>query len=52
MRVRTEQPNYVWSYDFVHDQTYDGDAYRTLNIIDEYTKEALMICVDQKNQFN
>ena len=38
--------NHVWSYDFVHDRTHDGRAYRTLNIIDEYTREALMIRVD------
>ena len=48
MRLKPERPNNVWSYDFVHDQTHDGRAYRTLNIIDEYTREALMICVDRK----
>ena len=36
------------SYDFVQDRTHDGRAFRTLNIIDEYTKEALMIRVDRK----
>ena len=40
--------NYVWSYDFVQDRTDDGRAYRTLNIIDEFTREALMICVARK----
>ena len=29
-------------------RTVDGRAYRTLNIIDEYTREALMIRVDRK----
>ena len=28
--------------------TTSGRAYRTLNIIDEYTREALMIRVDRK----
>ena len=48
MRLRAERPNHVLSYDFVHDRTHDGRAYRTLNIIDEYTREALMIRVDRK----
>jgi transposase InsO family protein len=48
MRLRAERPNHVWSYDFVRDQTHDGRAYRTLNIIDEYTTEALMIRVNRK----
>ena len=48
VRLRAERPNHVWSYDFVHDRTHDGRAYRTLNIIDEYTREAVMIRVDRK----
>ena len=48
VRLRSERPNHVWSYDFVQDRTADGRVYRTLNIIDEYTREALMICVDRK----
>ena len=34
--------------DFVQDRTDDGRAYRTLNIIDEFTREALMIRVARK----
>jgi len=48
VRLRPERPNHVWSYDFVQDWTHDGRAYRTLNIIDEFTKEALMMRVDRK----
>ncbi|MBB3713829.1 transposase InsO family protein [Limimaricola variabilis] len=48
VRLRPERPNHLWSYDFVQDRTHDGRAYRTLNIIDEFTKEALMIRVDRK----
>ena len=48
IRLRPERPNLVWSYDFVQDRTHDGRIYRTLNIIDEFTKEALMIRVDRK----
>ena len=48
IRLRPERPNHVWSYDFVHDRTDDGRVYRTLNIIDEFTREALAIRVDRK----
>jgi len=48
IRLRPERPNHVWSYDFVHDRTDDGQVYRTLNIIDEFTREALAIRVDRK----
>ena len=45
IRLRPERSNHVWSYDFVQDRTHDGRVYRTLNIIDEFTKEARMIRV-------
>ena len=48
VRLSPERPNHVWSYDFVQDRTDDGRIYRTLNIIDEFTREALMIRVDRK----
>ena len=48
IRQRPEYPNHVWSYDFVHDRTHDGRVFRTLNLIDEYTRECLMIRVDRK----
>ena len=48
VRLRPERPNHVWSYDFVQDRTHDGRAYRTLNILDEFTREALMIRVRRK----
>jgi len=48
VRLRPERPNHVWSYDFVQDRTHDGRTYRTLNIIDEFTREALMIRVARK----
>ena len=48
VRLRALRPNHVWSYDFVHDRTYDGKAFRTLNILDEYTRECLAIRVDRK----
>jgi transposase InsO family protein len=48
VRLRPEHPGHVWSYDFVQDRTHDGRVYRTLNIIDEFTREALMIRVARK----
>ncbi|MDH3669193.1 MAG: IS3 family transposase [Paracoccaceae bacterium] len=48
VRLRPERPNQVWSYDFVQDRTHDGRILRMLNIIDEFTKEALMIRVERK----
>ena len=46
--VRPEYRDHVWSYDFVHCRTDDGRAFRTLNIIDEYSRECLAIRVDRK----
>ena len=48
VRLRPEHLNHVWSYDFVHCRTDDGRAFRTLNIIDEYSRECLAIRVDRK----
>ena len=48
VRLRPERPNHVWSYDFVQDRTQEGRLFRTLNIIDEFTKEALVIRVKRK----
>ena len=43
VRLRAEHPNHVWSYDFVHHRTDDGKAFRTLNILDEFSRECLAI---------
>jgi transposase InsO family protein len=48
VRLRPEYPNHVWSYDFVHDRTHDGRVFRALNLIDEHTRECLMIRVNRK----
>src|SRR5262249_39092805 len=41
IRLRPEQRNHVWSYDFVEDRTHDGRKYRMLNVLDEFTHESL-----------
>ena len=48
VRLRPEHRDHVWSYDFVHCRTDGGKAFRTLNIIDEYSRECLAIRVDRK----
>ena len=41
-----QQPNDCWSLDFMSDSLTDGRSYRTLNVIDDYNREALAIEVD------
>ena len=48
VRLRPEYHNHVWSYDFVHCRTDDGKVFRTLNILDEFSRECLAIKVDRK----
>ena len=48
MRLWPEYRNHVWSYDFVHHRTDDGRVFRTLNILDEYSRECLAIRVKRK----
>jgi hypothetical protein len=35
--------NHVWSYDFVAERTEDGRALQMLVVIDEFTRECLVI---------
>jgi transposase InsO family protein len=48
VRLRPEHPNHVWSYDFVEHRTHEGRKYRMLNVIDEFTRECLVIRVARK----
>ena len=48
IRLRPEHRNHVWSYDFVEDRTHDGRKFRTLNVVDEFTRECLAIRVARK----
>ena len=41
-----EAPNQRWSMDFMCDQLADDRRFRTLNVIDEFTRESLAIEVD------
>jgi putative transposase len=35
------RPTHIWSYDFVSVRLLNGSAFRVLNVVDEYTREAL-----------
>lgn len=43
--VVPEQPNQCWSMDFMHDSLMSGRSFRTLNILDDFNREALWIDV-------
>jgi putative transposase len=40
-RLRAERPDHVWALDFQSDETADGRQVRLLNVVDEFTREAL-----------
>ena len=44
-RRRAVKINEVWSYDFVFDQTADGRPLKILPVVDEYTRECLVMLV-------
>ena len=46
-RLRAERPNHVWAFDFQFDQTADGRPLKLLNIIDEFTRESLVMLVER-----
>ncbi len=41
------RPNVIWAMDFQFDTTADGRTIKMLNVIDEFTREALAIHVDR-----
>jgi putative transposase len=40
-RLRATHPDHVWALDFQTDETADGRQIRLLNVVDEFTREAL-----------
>jgi putative transposase len=46
-RLKAERPNHVWALDYQHDATEDGRELKFLNVVDEFTREALAIEVDR-----
>jgi hypothetical protein len=46
LRAVPDEINQVWSMDFIHDQLEGGRAYRLLNVIGDYNREAIGIEAD------
>jgi putative transposase len=44
--IQPEQANQSWSLDFMSDSLASGRAFRTLNILDDFNREALWIEID------
>lgn len=44
--VRPIRPNITWSMDFMHDTLRCGKTVRSLNIIDDFNREALSLTID------
>ena len=43
IRHRPEHKNHVWAWDFIHDRTADGRPLKWLSVVDEYTRECLIL---------
>jgi putative transposase len=48
VRLRPQHRNHVWSYDFVSAKTYDVRVVRMLNLIDEHSRECLMVRCERR----
>ncbi len=48
IRLRPERRDHVWAYDFVTGHTHEGQSFRMLTLVDEYTRECLAIDVARK----
>lgn len=46
-RLRAERPGHVWAFDFQFDQTGDARTLKLLNIVDEFTRESLVMLVER-----
>lgn len=46
-KLPAEHPDHVWAYDFVATRTKDGRPVKILNVIDEYTREAVITLVER-----
>lgn len=42
---QAEYPNHVWTYDLLFDRLADGHSFKTLSVLDEFTRECLGILV-------
>ena len=42
------RPDHVWAYDFIEGRTREGRKVRTLNVVDEFSRECLAIRVGRR----
>jgi putative transposase len=42
-RRRAQAKDHVWAWDFLHDRTADGRPLKWLSVVDEYTRECLVL---------
>jgi transposase InsO family protein len=42
-RLRASKPNEVWSWDFVYDETANGQGMRILSVVDEFTRQCFSL---------
>ncbi len=42
---QAEHPKHVWTYDILHDRLADGHPFKTLSVLDEFTRECVAIWV-------
>jgi putative transposase len=42
---QAEYPKHVWTYDILHDRLADGRPFKTLSVLDEFTRECVAILV-------
>jgi putative transposase len=47
VRRRAEHKDHVWAWDFIFDRTTGGRSLKWLAIVDEYTRECLVLEVDR-----
>lgn len=47
-RRRATRPNEVWSYDFLFDQTAQGRRLKILPVVDEFTRECVVMVVGRR----
>lgn len=45
--LKATHTNHVWTYDFIHDRTEQGQLLRILTVEDEHTREGLAVVVDR-----
>ena len=48
IRLRPTHQNHIWSIDFVHDKLSNGRAYKMLTVMEEYSRQALLVYVADK----